>query len=52
MTPAPFRFESLGEGHDHNAFHCGEEALDRYFQTQVTQDIHRHIANSLWCSKP
>jgi GNAT superfamily N-acetyltransferase len=26
-------------------FRCGEDALDRYFQTQVTQDIRRHIAN-------
>jgi ribosomal protein S18 acetylase RimI-like enzyme len=24
---------------------CGEEALDRYFQTQVTQDIRRRVAN-------
>ena len=45
MTPAPFRFESLGEGHDRSAFHCGEEALDRYFQTQVTQDIRRRMTN-------
>lgn len=45
MTPAPFRFEPLGEGHDRSAFHCGEEALDRYFQTQVTQDIRRRITN-------
>jgi len=26
-------------------FHCGDDALDHYFQTQVTQDIRRHIAN-------
>ena len=45
MTPAPFRFEPLGEAHDRNAFRCGEEALDRYFQTQVTQDIRRRITN-------
>jgi hypothetical protein len=45
MTPAPFRFEPLGEEHDRSAFHCGEEALDRYFQTQVTQDIRRRITN-------
>jgi hypothetical protein len=30
MTP-PFRFEPFGEQHDRAAFHCGEEALDRYF---------------------
>jgi ribosomal protein S18 acetylase RimI-like enzyme len=45
MSPPPFRFESLGEEHDRSAFHCGEEALDRYFQTQVTQDIRRRITN-------
>lgn len=45
MTRPPFRFEPLSEAHDRNAFHCGEEALDRYFQTQVTQDIRRRITN-------
>jgi len=44
MTP-PFRFEPLGEQHDRAAFHCGEEALDRYFQTRATQDIRRRVAN-------
>ena len=42
---APFRLEALSEAHDRSTFTCGEEALDRYFQTQVTQDIRRHIAN-------
>lgn len=27
------------------AFHCGDEALDGYFQKQVNQDIRRRIAN-------
>ncbi len=45
MTHAPFRFEALGEAHDRNAFHCGGIALDRYFQTQATQDIRRRITN-------
>jgi ribosomal protein S18 acetylase RimI-like enzyme len=45
MTPAPFRFETLGAGHDRRSFSCGEEALDRYFQTQVNQDIRRRVAN-------
>src|SRR5579863_1080960 len=40
----PFRVEPLGE-HQRSLFRCGEDALDRYFQTQVTQDIRRHIAN-------
>ena len=40
-----FRLEPLGEQHERSLFRCGEDALDRYFQTQVTQDIRRHIAN-------
>jgi GNAT superfamily N-acetyltransferase len=45
MTPVAFRFEMLADGHDRTAFRCGEDALDRYFQTQVTQDIRRRITN-------
>jgi GNAT superfamily N-acetyltransferase len=45
MIPVPFRFEALGDTHDRAAFHCGDDALDRYFQTHVTQDIRRRIAN-------
>ena len=45
MTSAPFRLEQLKDDHERSSFHCGEEALDRYFQTQVTQDIRRHVAN-------
>lgn len=41
----PFRLEPLGEERDRSLFRCGEDALDRYFQTQVTQDIRRHVAN-------
>lgn len=41
----PFRLEPLGEEHDRSLFCCGEEALDRYFQTQATQDIRRRVAN-------
>ena len=41
----PFRFEAFGDNHDRAAFCCGDEALDRYFQTQATQDIRRRIAN-------
>jgi ribosomal protein S18 acetylase RimI-like enzyme len=40
-----FRIEPLSAAHDRAGFHCGEEALDRYFQTQATQDIRRRIAN-------
>jgi ribosomal protein S18 acetylase RimI-like enzyme len=45
MTAAPFRSEALGKAHDRTSFHCGEDALDRYFRTQVTQDIRRRITN-------
>jgi GNAT superfamily N-acetyltransferase len=44
MTFVPFRFEALGDS-DRAAFCCGEDVLDRYFQTQATQDIRRRIAN-------
>ncbi len=37
--------EALAEPHDRNGFVCGEEPLDRYFKTQVTQDIRRRISN-------
>jgi ribosomal protein S18 acetylase RimI-like enzyme len=45
MTSVPFRLEQLKDGHERSLFHCGEEVLDRYFQTQVTQDIRRRVAN-------
>jgi len=45
MTDSPFRLAPLGAEHDRGSFHCGEEALDRYLQTQATQDIRRRIAN-------
>ncbi len=45
MKNSPFRLAPLGAEHDRGSFHCGEEVLDRYFQTQATQDIRRRIAN-------
>lgn len=41
---ASFRVEVLAE-HDRMGFGCGEETLDRYFKTLVTQDVRRHITN-------
>ena len=41
--PRP-RIELLGREHDRAGFICGKEALDRYFQQQVTQDARRHLA--------
>ncbi len=43
MTP-PFRLEPLNDKHDRASFACGQDALDRYFQTQVTQDFRRRVA--------
>ena len=37
----PFVIEALGPSHDRASFSCGVEALDRYFQKQVTQDVRR-----------
>ena len=37
----PFIIEALGANHDRASFSCGVDALDRYFQKQVTQDIRR-----------
>jgi ribosomal protein S18 acetylase RimI-like enzyme len=41
---APFRVEPLAD-HDRAGFACNEPALDRYFQTQVTQDVRRRMSN-------
>ena len=41
---SPFRLEPLGEAHERASFSCGEEPLDRYFETQATQDIRRRVA--------
>jgi ribosomal protein S18 acetylase RimI-like enzyme len=45
MTDFPFRLAPLGAEHDRGSFHCGEEALGRYLQTQAAQDIRRRVAN-------
>jgi len=45
MTAAPFRVEPLADAHERASFDCGEEGLNRYFRTQATQDIRRHVAN-------
>jgi ribosomal protein S18 acetylase RimI-like enzyme len=37
----PFLIEPLVAHHDRTGFSCGIEALDRYFQKQVTQDVRR-----------
>lgn len=39
------RIELLGGQHDRAGFACGKEALDQYFQRQVTQDARRRLAS-------
>ena len=38
------RIELLGTTHDRTGFVCGKDALDSYFQRQITQDARRHLA--------
>jgi GNAT superfamily N-acetyltransferase len=40
-----FRLEVLNKIHDRLSFDCDEEILNHYFQSQVTQDSRRRIAN-------
>jgi ribosomal protein S18 acetylase RimI-like enzyme len=42
---APFTIEALSPSHDRTDFSCGVDPLDRYLQTQATQDVRRHISN-------
>lgn len=39
-----FNFEPLGANHDRAAFSCGAAPLDRYLQTQASQDMKRNLA--------
>ena len=39
-----FRIEPLNDEHDRTGFLSGSAALDRYFQTQASQDVRRRIA--------
>ncbi|MEI9989452.1 MAG: GNAT family N-acetyltransferase [Rhizomicrobium sp.] len=45
MAKAAERIEPLNEEHDRAAFHCGSEALDRYFRVQAGQDNRRRVAS-------
>jgi ribosomal protein S18 acetylase RimI-like enzyme len=42
---AKFVIEPLTSAHSRERFHSGVEPLDRYFQTQVTQDIRRRATS-------
>lgn len=39
-----FRIEALDARHDRAGFTSGVDALDRYLQSQATQDIRRRVA--------
>jgi len=39
------RVEPLGNQHQRTDFLCGKEALDQYFQMQITQDARRRLAS-------
>jgi GNAT superfamily N-acetyltransferase len=41
---APFVTEPLDKRHDRSSFHCGSDALDRYFKERASQDVRRRIA--------
>lgn len=42
LSKLPFRIEPLGR-HDRSEFCSGSEPLDRYFRTQVSQDVRRRV---------
>jgi ribosomal protein S18 acetylase RimI-like enzyme len=45
QPPKPkFYFEPLGTGHDRAAFSCGVPLLDKYLQTQASQDMKKNLA--------
>ena len=48
----PFAIDALGATHDRRGFSCGVDALDRYFRTQVTQDIRRRLTNCFVATDP
>ncbi|MFZ2871150.1 GNAT family N-acetyltransferase [Zavarzinia sp.] len=39
-----FAIEALSRDHDRAAFVCGNERIDSYFRTAVSQDVKRHYA--------
>ena len=43
MSRPRFAIELLDNTHDRTAFDCGVEPLDRYFKTQVGQDVRRRV---------
>jgi len=43
MSKAPYRIELL-QKQDRSAFDCGEQELNAYFRTRVSQDVRRNYA--------
>ena len=43
-SPATPRIEPLRGHHNRTGFVCGNDALDSYFQRQITQDVRRRLA--------
>lgn len=41
---APFRLEPLWPGHERSGFSCGVEVLDRYLDSQASQDVRRRVS--------
>jgi GNAT superfamily N-acetyltransferase len=48
----PFSVEALTADHQRRSFRCGVEALDRYFTTQLTQDVRRKVASCFVAVRP
>jgi predicted N-acetyltransferase YhbS len=46
-----YRVESLA-GHDRSRFSCGDDALDVYFRTRVSQDVRRDMASAFVAVDP
>ncbi|WP_322997206.1 GNAT family N-acetyltransferase [Castellaniella sp.] len=44
MSSTPFRLALLDSTHDRAAFNSDSEPLNRYLQTQATQDVRRRVA--------
>ena len=44
--------EPQGRQHDRTAFHCGAEALDRYFKQQARQDADKRVAAPFVAIRP
>ena len=45
-----FIFEPLGASHDRAVFSCGSAPLDKYLQTQASQDVKKNLAAVFVCT--